>query len=168
MKLSILRNEEYATALKEAIRMRREGTIDSATDDQLGIFAYNIAQWAIATSVQKGQLWIKFSQDIDFQSDVLVKVVEYLDKVNLDRNPKEILVYLYRVARSAIRDLVDKANAGKRKHEEASIDGMSITTDFYGRPNGAGFITDPIDTMSSSQACVNLMRTGNIDLSITI
>lgn len=167
MKLSILRNEEYATALKEAIKMRREGTIDSATDDQLGLFAYNIAQWAIATSVQKGQLWIAFSQDIDFQSDVLVKVVEYLDKVNLDREPKEILIYLYRVARSAIRDLVDKANTGKRKHEEACIDGVSITTDFYGRPNGTGLTMDPVDTMSSSQACNNLTRRGIIDLSTT-
>lgn len=168
MKLSILRNEEWATALKEAIKMRREGTIDRATDDQLGLFAYNIAQWAIASSVQKGQLWIEFSQDIDFQGDVLVKVVEYLDKVNLDREPKEILVYLYRVARSAIRDLVDKANTGKRKHEEACIEGATIVTDFYGRPSGTGFGRDPVDRNVSSQSCANLMRYGNIDLSTTI
>lgn len=139
MQLSILRNEEYATALKEALIMRRNGTIDRETDGQLGLFAYNIAQWAIASSVQKGQLWVSFSQDTDFQSDVLLKVVEYLDKVNLDREPKEIIVYLYRVARSAIRDLVDKANAGKRQHEECDVDGITLTTDFYGRTNGSAF-----------------------------
>ena len=38
MNLTILRNEEYATALKEALTMRRNGTIDRATDDQLPIY----------------------------------------------------------------------------------------------------------------------------------
>ena len=108
MELSILRNEEYAAALKSALAMRREGTIDRDTDNQLGLFAFNIAQWAIAQSVVKGQLWRSFSCDPDFNSDVLCVVVAYLDRVNLDREPKEILVYLYRVARSAIRDLVKK------------------------------------------------------------
>lgn len=142
MKLTILRNEEYATALKEALKMRREGTIDRATDDQLGLFAYNIAQWAIAASVQKGQLWRSFSSDTDFQSDVLLTVVSYLDKVDIDRAPKEILVYLYRVARSSIRDLVDKATAGKRQHEECDIEGITLSSDFYGRSNGTAFDDD--------------------------
>ena len=139
MELSILRNKEYATALKEALKMRREGTIDRATDDQLGLFAYNIAQWAMASSVQKGKLWRTFSQDPDFQSDVTMGVIAYLDKVNLDREPKEILVYLYRVALSTIRDLIDKANAAKRLHEECDIEEMTLTCDFYGRPDGTGF-----------------------------
>lgn len=139
MKLTVLRNEEYATALKEALKMRRDGTIDRATDDQLGLFAYNIAQWAIAASVQKGQLWRSFSSDTDFQSDVLLTVVSYLDKVDLDRQPKEILVYLYRVARSAIRDLVDKATAAKRQHEECDIEGITLTTNFYGGIDGIAF-----------------------------
>lgn len=165
MNLSILRNEEYATALKEALKMRREGTIDRATDAQLGLFAYNIAQWAIATSVQKKQLWCSFSQDADFQSDVLVKVVEYLDKVDLKREPKEIIVYLYRVARSTIRDLVDKANTGKRKHDEVLLDNASIMTDFYGRPSGTGFRNDPLDKRVSSKFTDNMMRKGNLELS---
>lgn len=136
MELSILRNQEYASALKEALGMRRNGTIDRATDDQLGLFAYNIAQWAMASSVQKGKLWRSFSQDPDFQSDVIMGVVSYLDKVDLNRNPKEILVYLYRVALSTIRDLIDKANAAKRQHEESDIDGITLKADFYGRNTG--------------------------------
>lgn len=136
MELSILRNKEYASALKEALGMRRNGTIDRATDDQLGLFAYNIAQWAMATSVQKGKLWRSFSQDPDFQSDVIMGVVSYLDKVDLDRNPKEILVYLYRVALSTIRDLIDKANAAKRQHDEVDVPEVILTADFYGRNTG--------------------------------
>lgn len=162
MKLTILRNEEYATALKEALKMRREGTIDRATDDQLGLFAYNIAQWAIAASVQKKQLYRSMSGDIDFQSDVLAVVVSYLDKVDLDRQPKEILVYLYRVARSAIRDLVDKATAGKRQHEEVDFDGYVLTTDFYGRPNGATFDGEKI---SPKQTDINFQRRAIYELS---
>lgn len=159
MKLTILRNEEYATALKEALKMRREGTIDRATDDQLGLFAYNIAQWAIAASVQKKQLYRSMSGDIDFQSDVLTVVVAYLDKVDLDRQPKEILVYLYRVARSAIRDLVDKATAGKRQHEEVEVEGYVLTSDFYGRPNGASFDGEKMFYTES-----NLMRRAMYEL----
>ena len=142
MELSILRNEEYAAALKSALTMRREGTIDRDMDNQLGLFAYNIAQWAIAQSVVKGQLWRSFSRDPDFNSDVLCVVVAYLDRVNLDREPKEILVYLYRVARSAIRDLVKKATAGKRQHEECDIDSATVATDFYGRICGPAFDND--------------------------
>ena len=142
MELSILRNEEYASALKSALTMRREGTIDRDTDNQLGLFAFNIAQWAIAQSVVKGQLWRSFSRDPDFNSDVLCTVVSYLDRVNLDREPKEILVYLYRVARSAIRDLVKKATAGKRQHEECDIDRATVATDFYGRISGPAFDND--------------------------
>ena len=142
MELSILRNEEYASALKSALTMRREGTIDRDTDNQLGLFAFNIAQWAIAQSVVKGQLWRSFSRDPDFNSDVLCAVVSYFDRVNLDRAPKEIIVYLYRVARSAIRDLVKKATAGKRQHEECEIESATLSTDFYGRIRGTAFDND--------------------------
>lgn len=142
MELSILRNEEYAEALKSALIMRRERTIDRDTDNQLGLFAFNIAQWAIAQSVVKGQLWRSFSGDPDFNSDVLCAVVSYFDRVNLDREPKEIIVYLYRVARSAIRDLVKKATAGKRQHEECEIESATVATDFYGRICGPAFDND--------------------------
>ena len=137
-----MRNEEYASALKSALTMRREGTIDRDTDNQLGLFAFNIAQWAIAQSVVKGQLWRSFSRDPDFNSDVLCAVVSYFDRVNLDRAPKEIIVYLYRVARSAIRDLVKKATAGKRQHEECEIESATLSTDFYGRIRGTAFDND--------------------------
>ena len=142
MKLEILRNVEYAVALKDALALRRNGIIDSEMNDQIGIFCWNIAQWAIAQSVVKGQLWRSFSRDPDFNSDVLCAVVSYLDRVNLDREPKEILVYLYRVARSSIRDLVKKATAGKRQHEECDIESATVSTDFYGRICGTAFDND--------------------------
>ena len=142
MKLEILRNVEYAVALKDALALRRIGIIDSEMNDQIGIFCWNIAQWAIARDVKYGKLWRTFSQDADFQSDVCTSVLSYVDKVNLDREPKEILVYLYRVARSAIRDLVKKATAGKRQHEECDIDSATVATDFYGRISGPAFDND--------------------------
>lgn len=139
MKLSILHNEEWATALKEALTMRRNGTIDRETDDQLGLFAYNITQWAIATDVQKGKLYRSMSTDPDFQSDVLLMVVSYLDKVDLNRQPREILVYLYRVAKSAIRELIIKVNRPMRKHEDCDIDGITLSSNFYGGIDGNAF-----------------------------
>lgn len=142
MKIHILRNVEYAEALKNAIELRRLGRITKSENDQLGIFLYNVAKWAIAHSVENGQLWRSFAKDYDFQMSITATVIAYADRVNLDREPKEILVYLYRVARSAIRDLVKKATAGKRQHEECDIDSATMATDFYGRICGPAFDND--------------------------
>lgn len=132
MKIPILRNVEYAEALKDAIELRRLGRITKSENDQLGIFLYNVAKWAIAHSVENGQLWCSFAKDYDFQMSITATVIAYADRVDLDRKPKEILVYLFRVARSAIRDVVKKANTRKRRHDECGLFDSDITADFYG------------------------------------
>lgn len=132
MKIPILRNVEYAEALKDAIELRRLGRITKSGNDQLGIFLYNVAKWAIAHSVENGQLWRSFAKDYDFQMSITATVIAYADRVDLDRKPKEILVYLFRVARSAIRDMVKKANTRKRQHDECGLIDSDITADFYG------------------------------------
>lgn len=124
---------EYAGALKEALVARRNETIDKATDAQLGMLAYNIVQWGLADMVVQGKLWRTMSQDIDFQSTCLTAVVSYFDKVSLDREPKEILKYLYRIAQSKARDQVIAANRHKRKHDDVALDDVVMTADFYGR-----------------------------------
>lgn len=130
---------DYADALKEALVMRRAGTIDRAVDDMLGNLLYSISQWSIAEAVRAGKLWRTFSQDPDFESEVLVAIVNYANKVDLDRRPKEILVFLKKCGRSAIRDLIMKANALKRQHEEVPLDGAIVHTNFYGARNGVGY-----------------------------
>lgn len=131
--------EDYAEALKEALVLRRAGSIDRAVDDMLGHILYSISQWAIAEAVRAGKLWRTFSQDVDFQSEVLLAVVNYANKVDLERRPREILVYLKKCGRSAIRDQIMKANALKRQHESTELDGAVIRTDFYGNMTGVGY-----------------------------
>lgn len=130
---------EYADALKEALMMKRDNTITRDIDDQLGHLLYSISQWSIASAVKSGKLWRTFSQDEDFQSDVLCAIVAYSNKVDLDRRPKEILTYLYKVGRSAIRDLILSANALKRQHEDVALEGAVMTCDFWGRPCGVAY-----------------------------
>lgn len=131
--------EDYAEALKEALVLRRAGNIDAAVDEMLGHLLYSISQWSIAEAVRAGQLWRTFSQDVDFQSEVLLAVVNYSNKVCLDRRPREILVYLKKCGRSAIRDQIMKANALKRQHSDVDLDGAVIETDFYGNRSGVAY-----------------------------
>lgn len=131
--------EDYADALKEALVLRRAGDIDPAIDTLLGHILYSISQWSIAEAVRNGQLWRTFSQDVDFQSEVLLAVVNYSNKVDLSRRPKELLIYLKKCGRSAIRDQIMKANALKRQHEDVELDGAVIQTDFYGQRNGVAY-----------------------------
>lgn len=131
--------EDYAEALKEALVLRRAGNIDAAIDDMLGHLLYSISQWSIAEAVRAGKLWRTFSQDVDFQSEVLLAVVNYSNKVDLTRRPKEVLVYLKKCGRSAIRDQIMKANALKRQHSDVDLEGAVIETDFYGNQLGAAY-----------------------------
>jgi hypothetical protein len=138
--------EDYADALKEALVLRRAGDIDPAIDTLLGHILYSISQWSIAEAVRNGQLWRTFSQDVDFQSEVLLAVVNYSNKVDLSRRPKEVLIYLKKCGRSAIRDQIMKANALKRQHESIELDGAVIQTDFYGHRNGVAYEIESDDT----------------------
>lgn len=131
--------DDYADALKEALIMKRADHIDAAVDEMLGHLLYSISQWSIAEAVRAGQLWRTFSQDVDFQSEVLLAVVNYSNKVDLSRRPKEVLVYLKKCGRSAIRDQIMKANALKRQHEDVDLEGAVIETDFYGNKIGAAY-----------------------------
>lgn len=138
--------EDYADALKEALVLRRAGDIDPAIDTLLGHILYSISQWSIAEAVRSGQLWRTFSQDVDFQSEVLLAVVNYSNKVDLSRRPKEVLIYLKKCGRSAIRDQIMKANALKRQHESVDLDGAVIQADFYGQRNGVAYEIESDDT----------------------
>lgn len=133
MKIENLVNTEYAGALKEALVMRRNGTIDPATDDALGVFMYNIAAWGIATKVREGILPEEWRGDPDVRGDVLAMIAPKFDTVDLSREPKEIITYLSRCAGTAAKDLRKKQTRKKRQHDEVDIEGVVVVSDFYGR-----------------------------------
>lgn len=133
MRLSSRISPEYAHALKDAIVMRRSGKIDMATDDALGHICNSIAEWATAEMVLKGKLWRTFSQDEDFRAHVRLHVVKALDKVALDKAPREMLVYLKTSGVNSINHYIRDANRLKRKHEDVDIFDSDAKSDFYGR-----------------------------------
>lgn len=124
---------EYATALKEALVMRRNGTITFAVDEQLGQIAYNITNWSIRDLVKQQKLWHATADDVDFKSEIMSEVCRYFDKVSLERQPKEILMYLKRVGEHAITDYLKKIRRLKRQHVDVELSSAIIPVDFYGR-----------------------------------
>jgi hypothetical protein len=134
--------DDYAEALKEALKMKRSGVIPAPIDDELGHLLYSVSQWGIAEEVKRGRLWRTLSQDVDFQSDILCAVVVSSGKVNLDRNPKEILVYLKQSVKNAIGMKIRYMNRHKRKHEDVTLDGVVETSDFYGNRSGVAYNLD--------------------------
>ena len=102
--LENLTGKEYAPQLKIVLVARKDGNITAKQEYDLGIYANSITQWAIASEVTAGKLYRTQSQDPDFQCDILAEVIKYMDRVDLSREPKEILIYLYRVARHATMD----------------------------------------------------------------
>lgn len=130
--LKNLKSTEYADALRDALVERRNGTIDMITDNLLGQTLWSITQWSIADMVREGKLWRTFSQDPDFQSEVLSYVVSYIDKVDLTKSPKQVLKYLYTAGRSKCIRVVKYANRVKRKHEDVALDDVVLRVDFWG------------------------------------
>lgn len=127
---------DYADALKEALALRREGTASRAVDDQIGIMAHSIAQWSISVALSQRKLWKELAHDPDFQSEVLLGILRKLDTVSLDREPKEIVKYLYMVGRSAIKDKLHYNGASKRSGITVPLDGITRTANFYGDWDG--------------------------------
>lgn len=123
--------EEYAPALKEAIILRRMGTIDEETDKELGRMCVKVSYWAINEMVREGKLFEEYAKDYDFVMDVAVGVISALGKVDLERTAKEILIYLKRVGRTTAKDRLASMTCKKRTGQVVNIEGMQIKTDFY-------------------------------------
>lgn len=125
---SSLRN--YAPALKEAIIQRRARCIDFETDNLLGRICINIAMWAMADSVAREIIPVTMTTP-DFRSDIVQAVVSGLDKVELGREPKEMLMYLFKVGKTAINDRRKYMSRSKRIHNDVELEKACVTTDFY-------------------------------------
>ena len=142
--LKVLSNVEYADALKEALVKRSAGQIGRSEDDVLGIFLYNISRWGVSDCIKSKLLPVERMGDTDLIGEVLVALLSKLPKADLTKTPKEIIVYLFRVARSAARDIRAKETAIKRQHEDVDLESAVLTSDFYGRriQNQVGFDND--------------------------
>lgn len=136
MRIENLVDTEYARALKDALVLRRAGTIDAETDAQLGTFIYNIATWGIAERVRAGKLPESYRGDPDIRGDVVAMIMPKFDSVDLERSPKEIIVYLARCASTAAKDIRKKETRKKRVHEEVELEAVVMVSDFYGAPTG--------------------------------
>lgn len=143
MELKVLKNVEYAGALVEAIAARQAGTITPAQEDALGLYCYNVAQWALAewrtSKAYRGVMTEKLAdlpenptRDHDFASDVMLAVLAHVDSVDTGAAPEAAISYLKACASSAIRDLVKKARREKRQRTEVSLDCLVIGADFWG------------------------------------
>ena len=128
----ILVGTEWAGALREALVARREGKADPAIDEQVGVFAVNLARWGIATRISKGKLPESYRRDEDFRMEVVCRIIPKMDTVDLSRNPREIISYLHRCAETTAKDLRMRDTAAKRTADILPIGCVDGTCDIYG------------------------------------
>lgn len=122
----------YADELKEALEARKNGTADSRTDSRIGEMLYSIARWAINDEILQGKLYKEASRDHDFVFLVLTAICSCMDKADLDKRPKQLVMYFKRVGSRAIMHHVRDSNRLKRRHEDVDILDSDLVTDFYG------------------------------------
>lgn len=120
-------DKDHANALKYAIMLRRNDMIDRAMDDMLGRILYNIARWAVA---ERDILW---RQKPDVISDVAVKVIMAVDRVDLGKSAPQILGYLRSTAKNAHTNILEASKCAKRSGELVDVESVSIATDFRGQ-----------------------------------
>lgn len=85
---------EWASALRDALVLRREGRLDTEMDAQLGTMYLNVTRWAVATMVTSGKLIRETGMDPDFFSEMLLCAISASDKADLAKAPEAILVYI--------------------------------------------------------------------------
>lgn len=120
-------SEDASEAFKAALAMRRAGTIDGPTDDMLGTVVYNIARWAVADDnpVNLG--------DEDWISEVQLHLLLKLDRADLDRSAKALIVYFKRAADNKITSMKRYRGRQKRTGLLVELEPRTVATDIYGR-----------------------------------
>lgn len=120
-------SKDVSEALKAALILRRDGKMDRATEDMLGMVIYNIARWAVADSSSASL------DDEDLISELQLHILKKLDKANLDRHGKAVLVYLKRAADHKIIDMHRASHRQKRSGELVELEPFTVACDIYGR-----------------------------------
>lgn len=128
-------NTEWASALRDALVLRRSGHLDSEMDAQLGTMYTNVTRWAIATMVTQGKLLRETGLDPDFFSEMLVWAITSSDKADLTKDPEAILVYIKNSVINAAKAYL--RSKGRLKRKGTLVDLSEIAeqkTDLFGNP----------------------------------
>lgn len=128
-------NTEWASALRDALVLRRSGNLDSEMDAQLGTMYTNVTRWAIATMVTQGKLLRETGLDPDFFSEMLVWAITSSDKADLTKDPEAILVYIKNSVINAAKAYL--RSKGRLKRKGTLVDLSEIAeqkTDLFGNP----------------------------------
>lgn len=127
-------NTEWASALRDALVLRRSGHLDSEMDAQLGTMYTNVTRWAIATMVTQGKLLRETGLDPDFFSEMLIWAITSSDKADLTKDPKAILVYIKNSVINAAKAYL--RSKGRLKRKGTLVDLSEIAeqkTDLFGK-----------------------------------
>ena len=127
-------NTEWASALRDALVLRRSGHIDYEMDAQLGTMYTNVTRWAIATMVTQGKLLRETGLDPDFFSEMLIWAITSSDKADLTKDPEAILVYIKNSVINAAKAYL--RSKGRLKRKGTLVDLSEIAeqkTDLFGK-----------------------------------
>lgn len=119
--------KDNSEALKSAIIMRLNGTASRAVDDALGILLYNIARWAVS---EQDMLW---RDKPDVISDVNLRLLTKLEKVDTTQPAMRILMYLKTAASNAHKNILEANSRQKRTGELVDIENLTVATDIRGQ-----------------------------------
>ena len=114
-------DNDYSEALKAALIMRLNGSATRSVDDALGLIIYNIARWAVAGREKP-----------DVISDVNLRLLTKLHKIDTTQPAKRILVYLKTAASNAHKNILESNGRQKRTGEVVDIANLAIPTDIRG------------------------------------
>ena len=120
-------SEDSSNAFKEALVMRSTGTITRPMDDMLGVIIYNIARWAVADDNPANL------SDEDFISEVQLHLLMKLDKADLTRSGKALMVYFKTAADNKIVSMYRYNGRQKRTGTLVELEPRTVATDIYGR-----------------------------------
>lgn len=127
-------NTEWASALRDALVLRRSGHLDYEMDAQLGTMYTNVTRWAIATMVTQGKLLRETGLDPDFFSEMLVWAITSSDKADLTKDPEAILVYIKNSVINAAKAYLRSKGRLKRKGTLVDISEIAEQkTDLFGK-----------------------------------
>lgn len=107
--------------------MRSAGTITRPMDDMLGVIIYNIARWAVAEDNPANL------SDEDFISEVQLHLLMKLDKADLTRSGKALMVYFKTAADNKIVSMYRYNGRQKRTGVLIELEPRTVATDIYGR-----------------------------------
>ena len=127
-------NTEWASALRDALVLRRSGKLDYEMDAQLGTMYTNVTRWAIATMVTQGKLLRETGLDPDFFSEMLIWAITSSDKADLTKDPEAILVYIKNSVINAAKAYL--RSKGRLKRKGTLVDLSEIAeqkTDLFGK-----------------------------------